>query len=84
MVVHHSLHSSLTPPQVASPLSHHCHTPPKGLLGEQSRGLPGLCSSYQDQQLVAAVGLSRLFQGLSNPKCMFGRTQLWMGPQHKP
>lgn len=88
IMVHHSLHSSLTTPQGASPLSHHCPTAARDLLGEQTRGLPGVSAAAtrvsSPMALVAAVGLSRLVQGLSNTKCTFGRTQPWMSPQHKP
>lgn len=76
MVLHHSLHSSFTPPQGVSPLSHHCPAPPEDILGGQTNGLMACVGSLQQptgvispMALVVAVGFSRLVQGLSNAMC---------------
>lgn len=80
MVVHHSLHSSLTPPQGASPLSHHCPAPPEDLLGGQTRGLRGVPAAvHWGYQPCGSGSCSWVFLGWSRA-CLTQRAHVWQNP----
>lgn len=62
MVLHHSLHSSFTLPQGASPLSHHCPAPPEDILRGQTNGLYGVpAAAHRGYQPHGSGSGSRVF-----------------------